>query len=227
MISVIIPSRTDKYLQRILSSFEKSQPNSTPQIVVGDNGISADMRASWPSVRFVDVPKDPFVFSRAINLCVAATPSENDLLIIGDDSIITTSDWHTNSVQILERHASYGLISPQIIGSVATAEQTIPTTPGAVVECPKELCFVAILIRRKAWNEIGPMDERFVGYGFDDTDYCIRARAIGWKLGVTSDIIAQHGVGQYEASATFRTHPDVGKLAAMNAEIFHAKYNKG
>jgi GT2 family glycosyltransferase len=40
---------------------------------------------------------------------------------------------------------------------------------------------------------VGPFDESFPGYGYEDTDYCIRARRAGLSCGV-SDVIVEHGV---------------------------------
>lgn len=228
MISVIIPSRTDEYAKRLLESIENSQPGTSAHAVVGDNGLSQSMRSLWPLTTFVTVPRDPFVFSQSINMCVAVAPKQNDILIIGDDSVIKSRRWLEKISALLsdEKNKSFGMISPQIIGNVATPDQNMPCPDGVIVECLRDLCFVAVFIRRSAWDIVGQMDERFVGYGYDDTDYCIRARDAGWKLGVTSDVIAQHGVGQYEASATYRTYPDVGRLAALNQEIFAAKWSK-
>jgi len=39
----------------------------------------------------------------------------------------------------------------------------------------------AMLVRRKAISEVGPMDERFFLY-FEDVDWCYRMQAAGWKV---------------------------------------------
>ena len=44
-------------------------------------------------------------------------------------------------------------------------------------------------------STIGPLDENFVGYGFEDNDYCIRARRAGWETGITRQVCVKHGSG--------------------------------
>ncbi len=38
-----------------------------------------------------------------------------------------------------------------------------------------------LLSRRKVWDDIGPLDEAFWGFG-EDLDWCIRARNAGWEV---------------------------------------------
>lgn len=38
-----------------------------------------------------------------------------------------------------------------------------------------------MFIRRQTWQEVGDFDERFFAYQ-EDSDYCLRARALGWKV---------------------------------------------
>ena len=39
----------------------------------------------------------------------------------------------------------------------------------------------AILMRREAWDQVGPLDERFFMYS-EDLDWCRRAKAQGWRV---------------------------------------------
>ncbi|HHX07906.1 MAG TPA: glycosyltransferase family 2 protein [Chloroflexi bacterium] len=38
-----------------------------------------------------------------------------------------------------------------------------------------------MFIRRQTWQEVGDFDERFFAYQ-EDSDYCLRARQLGWKI---------------------------------------------
>ena len=44
---------------------------------------------------------------------------------------------------------------------------------------PRTVAFVCVLIPRRTIERIGLLDERFCFYGFDDNDYCRRARIAG------------------------------------------------
>jgi hypothetical protein len=46
-----------------------------------------------------------------------------------------------------------------------------------------------------AQKYVGQGDSEFVGYGFDDDDYCIRASEAGWYTAVTPLLHIKHGTG--------------------------------
>jgi len=52
----------------------------------------------------------------------------------------------------------------------------------------------AMAIRRTAWQQVGPLDERFRFYA-QDLDLCVRARQAGWKVAVVPEfeVIHHHG----------------------------------
>ena len=49
----------------------------------------------------------------------------------------------------------------------------------------------AFLIRRRCWDEVGPLDERFPLY-FNDVDWCKRALDKGWRIVFTPKATAVH-----------------------------------
>jgi GT2 family glycosyltransferase len=52
----------------------------------------------------------------------------------------------------------------------------------------------AMAIRRAAWEEAGPLDERFRFY-CQDLEYCGRLRAAGWRVAVVEGAIVRHRGG--------------------------------
>lgn len=52
----------------------------------------------------------------------------------------------------------------------------------------------ALAIRRTAWEQLGPLDERFRFYA-QDLDLCVRARDAGWSVGVLGDFRVLHHHG--------------------------------
>lgn len=198
MISIIIPTRTDAYLDRLLASIEHSEPGSVSEgkcrIIVGDNGLSDRCRDAYQHVEFVHVP-DPFVFAQSINLCAART-TEEDFLILNDDTQVMSPCFISRLEALLADpiSAPFGLLSPCIVGGVGNEDQAAEVGPDQIKGTEITLCFVAVLIRRSAWEQTGPLDERFPGM-FEDADYCRRARHLGWKLGVTGAAVFAHGFG--------------------------------
>jgi GT2 family glycosyltransferase len=53
----------------------------------------------------------------------------------------------------------------------------------------------ALCIPRVAWERVGPFDERLFLY-YEDVDWCLRARAAGFALRVSSAATARHGAGR-------------------------------
>jgi N-acetylglucosaminyl-diphospho-decaprenol L-rhamnosyltransferase len=51
----------------------------------------------------------------------------------------------------------------------------------------------AMLVRRSAWEEVGPLDEGFFMY-CEEVDWCMRARELGWRiLHVPAATVVHHG----------------------------------
>jgi GT2 family glycosyltransferase len=55
--------------------------------------------------------------------------------------------------------------------------------------------FSAIMIRRETWNEVGPLDERFPIF-FNDVDWCMRAKELGWGIHFVAEASVVHHYGQ-------------------------------
>jgi GT2 family glycosyltransferase len=85
------------------------------------------------------------------------------------------------------------------VGVVADHVDRVPTGPAAV----DSLAATAILVRRKAFDQIGGFDESYFLYG-EDLDLCRRMRQAGWTLVAMPDRFAWHESGASAASTTER-----------------------
>lgn len=225
----VIPSRTDAYLQACLNSLENSEPGSTHVVIVGDNGISAELKARWPQVQFVPIPP-PFVFAKAINRMVAHGNPTADILVLNDDTEMLTPKWLTTiqHVLTLATHQPYGMLSLQIEGGVGNEEQQARgLSPGDVVDCTKPVMFVAVVVPRAVWDAVGPLDERFVGYGFDDNDYSKRIADANFKGGVCGAATVKHGQDGMPHSSSYMKYlgqAEWGRQYELNGRIFQSKH---
>jgi SAM-dependent methyltransferase len=242
-LKVLVPSCTDQFLNVCLASMERSQPGSTVHVVVGDNGISEALKQKYPQVTFITIPK-PFVFARAINLMAQAAGQFHkqlredqvmeyigpDLLVLNDDCEVESIHWHhwVQQALMLPTHQQYGMLSLEINGGVGNDEQKITHKgPDDLTEVQKPLMFVAVVIRNECWQEVGPLDEQFVGYGFDDNDYNIRVKAKGWKCGVMGAAKVKHGMAGYPHSSTYARVNDQAqwnRMYEMNGRLLKHKY---
>ena len=138
----------------------------------------------------------PVKFSMAgnANLGWRAVPTDHDILYVGDD--VRFLEYYT--IDRL-RKAAYsdrliGLLSPKIIGGADNALQTSPPSTG-IVYSERHLALICTYIKREVINKVGYLDDvTFVGYGFDDVDYCRRVRMAGFRLAIEPNIAVQHGV---------------------------------
>jgi len=231
MISVVIPSRTDEYAGSLLDSMEQRESGSTKSVVVVDSGLSSEFKARWPQVIFVPAAL-PFVFAQAINAGVERIRKENDILVLNDDTLIASPNWHTFSSYIVQKayEQKFGIVSAQIDGGVGNQEQKFQGLgPEDIVETSNIVCFVAALIPRQVWNEIGGLDTRYIGYGYDDNDYCARVSLAGYKMGVTGALTVKHGKGDMPHSSTFAKvfgPVEWQRRYDLNKRIFEAKWKK-
>jgi GT2 family glycosyltransferase len=65
--------------------------------------------------------------------------------------------------------------------------------------------FACVLLRRSVWEEVGGLDEGYVGGQFEDVDYCLKVREMGWKVVYTPKCVVwhrEHGAGEEFANAT-------------------------
>ncbi len=229
MISVLIPSKTDEYLDALLASMEQHEPGSTQHVIVADNGLSMELRDRWQEVTFLPYT-GPFVFAKAINLCAEAeAPSDHDLLILNDDTEMLTDHWYSvlcDVVSSAENTQLYGMLGLQIRGGVGNPEQVFRALrPGAIFDCKKTVCFVAVVVRRAVWNVVGPLDERFTGYGYDDDDYNKRVHLAGWKIGVVWTPVVTHGKPGLPHSGSYGKDPEWTQKYELNRRLFERKWS--
>jgi GT2 family glycosyltransferase len=64
------------------------------------------------------------------------------------------------------------------------------------------------LIRRAVIDQIGLLDERFIGYGWEDVDFCRRAVTAGWNIACTGDAVVKHGHKETPYSSSFIRNAD-------------------
>lgn len=62
-----------------------------------------------------------------------------------------------------------------------------------------------LLVRRNAIDQVGGLDERFFMY-FEETDWCHRFRAAGWRVVYEPSAVARHHGGQSSAQVPGRRH---------------------
>lgn len=152
---------------------------------------------------------DGFCYARNANVGLADNERLGlDTILLNDDVLIQTDDLLDTlgfEARLLAETMKLGILAPLVDGGIGNPYQDynrpdLRKDHGTVVIGGKgqdaiPVCFVAVWINRHLVDEIGFLDERMVNYGFDDNDYCLRARRAGWLTAITTGLHVTHGTG--------------------------------
>jgi hypothetical protein len=192
--TIIVPSRYPDIFEQCRASLDQFA-HIQEKILVRDGHDIFDP-PGWTTIQGPDAP---FIYSRNINLALNQT--QGDVLLMNDDCCFLRGGTVEALEKILETCPDIGILSPKIIGGVGNVIQA--NVDRRIQYSNQRLAFMCVLIRRAVIDRIGLLDERFVGYGWDDDDYCRRAVDAGFKLACTNSASVTHGHGKEKRSSSF------------------------
>jgi GT2 family glycosyltransferase len=165
---------------------------------------------------------------------------KNPYLAFMNNDVEVSQGWLGNLIAFLGTHPRIGAVGPldscpgdwQCVDRVR--QKIVPQIPYFLTEDLHErnrildyhfhragiliegmLAFFCVALKRRAVNEVGPLDETFVGGG-DDDDYCRRLRKAGYVLGLSLDTYVIH-----HSSRTAQTVFDSDERQAMRKKNLH------
>ena len=208
---VIVNWNVRDLLRRCLRSITQYPVPSFEVIVVDNASTdgSVDMvRVEFPAVRLV-VNSENRGFPGAINQGISLARGRYVLLLNPDTELV--GDALGTMVAFADEHLDVGVVGPQLLnadGSVQSSRRRFPTLATAFFEstwlqpyAPRRLLEryyvgdqpddrvqdvewlmgAALMARREAIEQVGPMDERFFMYS-EELDWCRRFREAGWRV---------------------------------------------
>lgn len=192
--SVLIPNRYQEIIQPLVQSLYQFEPDASVVII-------ADHHTNNYGFDIIKHEMEKFSFSRAVNMGIEARPLD-DIILINDDCVLLKPSFHQLS-EIAYMYPTVGILSPLIRGCVGNPVQRFHEYRKHWLEhenlkfvCGNApVCFPCVYLKRDMIRKIGLMDETISGYGYDDNEYCERARRMEWETGVTCKVIVQHGDG--------------------------------
>lgn len=213
----MILSARARNLVSCVEALRKCEPElSRDRIVVVDDGARAGAKAEVGELTWVR-GIEPFVFARNANLGIRAC--KGDVILLNDDAQLITPWGFSAWSELLAARPEIGICSAGIRGRVGNPRQKAATQPRLKLELAA-LAFVCVYLRRQALDAVGPLDERFVGYGCEDTDYCDRTLSAGWSLAVWHGCIVEHSIA---IAPTFCRRRNLQRLAEKNRRLYAQK----
>jgi GT2 family glycosyltransferase len=208
----VVPSKSDAKIHDFLNSLISTHSRPEHWKIVGvSDGLSDYMKEIWSKeVAWVE-GKQPFVYATAINRGVEAALPDSDIVICGDDIRFFQQDTiHALCFESKGRD----VVAPEIQGVCGQLGQHVGSTQNVV----DWLTFNCVYIPRHVWNAVGPLDERFIGYGYDDVDWCIRSQG-HTTLRVDHSVRVEH-----IDDSSFRSEPNWMERYRQNEMLIKQKY---
>jgi GT2 family glycosyltransferase len=133
----------------------------------------------------------PFIFARNANIGIACA-GRDDVVLLNDDALLG-DHFGLDALEVAAKdHPEYGVIAAST-NSSGNPLMLRRRELCLVRESPyRALAFVCVYIPRSTLDLVGPLDERFTAYGWEDTDYCRRVKQAGLKLGISDMCFVDH-----------------------------------
>jgi GT2 family glycosyltransferase len=215
---VVILSARANNLVPCVRAIRVHEPDLPPEnILVVDDGARLAAAPLLPGITWLPGVK-PFAFPRNANLGLKAAGT--DVVLLNDDACLVTPGGLSGMAKQVSQHPELGVCSAGIYGQVGNPNQlAIPA--GRLRLETNTLAFVCVYIPWTTYQQIGPLDERFSGYGFDDNDYCNRVIQAGLRLGIWDGCVVDHSG---RLPSTFRLRPEFQAQFQKNRRLYEAKW---
>lgn len=229
-VAVIIPhlNRLDDTATCCRSLAAQTHPPA--RIIIIDNGSTehdqAALAAACPNVRVIRLDTN-HGFAAAVNIGIREALKDSAIThvwILNNDTICPP-DTLAKLLTAIESTPDTGLAGCPMIEGKGTPRETIVTAGKNLLrpwmipvtakpdEIPDYLSGACLLMKRKAIEHIGLLDEGFFFF-FEDADYSLRAKQAGWNLALARDALIEH-----RGSSTVRHHTHLQARAYRSGHI--------
>jgi GT2 family glycosyltransferase len=201
-VSIIVLVTTDTArLRACLSSIDEHRPAGTDiEVLVVANG-TPEAELAWLAER-----DDIVLLVSTVNLGFgggcnwASSEARGEHLVFMNDDAVATGGWlaaltrcasEDDRIAVVGSRVLLGNGTLQEVGGVVWSDGTTSGVgrgmdPGdAGFASPRDVDFVSFcstLVTRRAWDSLGGFDEAFFPAYYEDTDLCLRAFELGWRV---------------------------------------------
>ncbi len=210
-IDIVVPVHNEWHVLRpCLESVEAFTDYPNTRIVILDDGSDAFVKArieAWaagPRTRPVEVKRNEQALGFVQNANRGFRETKSDFVALLNSDTVVTPGWLSRLVEAVQSDPKIACVMPM---SNQCSFHSVEIPMGWNIfqysadlgRRMKRTCFDAVtvggfclLMRREALNEVGVYDEVFGrGYG-EESDWCMRARSLGWRVCGTEDTFVYH-----------------------------------
>ncbi len=214
------------------------------EVLVVDNGSTDETAQGLADyagrVRVLRLPEN-LGFVRGMNAGIAASPADNDVVLLNNDLVFTQDDWLGRLRDAAYADPAHGIVGCRLLGPEAEGRvyhvggyiepddlHGQQTESGHVErevgQFPRTrrvqaVAFALAYLRRDALARIGGLDEAFHSY-FEDTDCCLRAADLGIASVIAGAVTLRHDQhGSTQDDGGFRQ-----RLFAQSRDTFAARW---
>ena len=223
MLSIIIVSwNTREALLNCLNAIYRTIKDISFEVFVIDNASEDNSQEAvkdfFPSVKLIE-NRENLGFAKANNQALKLMKGEYALLLNSDT--ITTDGAITKILRFMELNRNVGICGGQLLNKDGTKQRSfdnISTPLTALINnvvlriiFPKKylgrkckfdkpvevesIIGACMMVRKKAIDEVGLMDENFFFY-YEDMDWCYRMKKGGWNISFYPDAFIYHIRGE-------------------------------
>lgn len=226
--SIIIPVFNQfRLTHQCIDSIKKNTDDA--EIIIVDNGSSPRWQGNGKIIR----NEKNLGFPVAVNQGIKA--AKGDVIVILNNDTIVTPNWLEHLHEHLKNYDIVGPMTNEISGPQKI--EGLPSNLSAAINLFAfkkyqenkgrsfpfhRLVFFCVAIKKSVIDKIGYLDEQFSPGNFEDDDFCLRAIAADFKLGVAKDVFIYH-LGSVTHKAL---NLDYQKLLKTNKAKFNKKWTK-
>jgi N-acetylglucosaminyl-diphospho-decaprenol L-rhamnosyltransferase len=198
---IIVNWNTSKLLFQCLESIYGSEPRSTFEIIVVDNGSTDDsigmITTNFPDVHIISNDRN-FGFAKANNQGIAVAKGRY-VLLLNSDTIVLPGVFD-EMIRVADLNPQTGVIGPKLLNMDGTLQKSWSSFPSfiselvgknfrirhPVVTIPNTydvdwIMGACMLVRAATIQDVGKMDEDYFFYS-EETDWCFRIKKKNWKV---------------------------------------------
>ncbi len=199
------------YTRRCLKDLRANTIHPAFQIIVVDNGSTdgtVEYLETQDSIHLIRNIVN-LGFAKANNIGIRSAAPDSDIVLLNNDTEISQTDWLTRMQDSAYQEESVGpvgcrLIRPNGVLQHAGAYMPLETFWGQQIGGGEQdinqfndardvesVVFACVYLKRAVLDKVGLLDEEYFCY-FEDTDYCARAAALGFKTRCCGSVTLVH-----------------------------------